>query len=108
MNAVEQMSAHHLQAATTCFRKSLESFRGRPDSMGIHRENRKRAVLPFNNPVQGRSRGFGNVKKNQRFPIHRGRTIAAHVRSLFAAHFTAASAGTVSKSSPSRPLSFIA
>ena len=34
MNAVEQMSPHHLQAATAAFGKSLESFRGRPDSMG--------------------------------------------------------------------------
>ena len=76
--------------------------------MGIHRENRKRAVLALDNPVKGRSRGFGNVKKNQRLAIHRGRTIAAYVRSFFAAHFTAASAGTVSKTSPSRPLSFIA
>ena len=81
MNAVEQMSAHHLQAATARFGKSLESFRGRPDSMGIHRENRKGAVLPLDNSVKGRPRCFGNVEKNQRLAIHRGRTIAA-LRSL--------------------------
>src|SRR6476659_9755652 len=98
MDAVEQMSAHHLQAATARFRKSLESFRGRPDSMRIHRVNRKRAVLPFDDPVEGRPRGFGNVKKNQRLAIGRA-------RSFFSAHFIAASNGTVSKISRSRPLS---
>src|SRR6476620_10558274 len=101
MNAVEQMSAHHLQAATARLRKSLESFRSRPDSMGIHRENRKRAVLRLDNAVQGRPRGFGNVKKNQRLAIGRA-------RSLFSAHFIAASNGAVSKISRSRPLSYMA
>lgn len=32
--------------------------------IGIHRENRKRAALPLDNPVQGRPRCFGNVTKN--------------------------------------------
>lgn len=105
MNTVEQMSAHHLQPAPARFRKAFESFRGRPDPMGIHRENGKRAVLPLDNPVKRCPRGLRNVKKNQRLASHGGRTIAACVRS---AHFSAASGGAVSKSSPSRPLSLIA
>ncbi len=64
MNTVEQMSAHHPQPATVPLRKSFESFRCRPDPIGIHRENRKRTVLPLDNPVKGRPRCFGNVKKN--------------------------------------------
>ncbi len=63
MNTVEQMSAHHPQPATAPLRKSFESFRCRPDPIGIHRENRKRAVLPLDNPVKGRPRCFGNGKK---------------------------------------------
>jgi len=62
MNTVEQMSAHHPQPATVPLRKSFESFR--PDPIGIHRENRKRTVLPLDNPVKGRPRCFWNVKKN--------------------------------------------
>src|SRR5256885_6748051 len=80
MNTVGQMAAHHLQPAPARLRKLFKSFRGRPDPMGIHREDRKRAVLPLDNPVKGRPRGFGDVKENQRLAIHRSRTLTACVR----------------------------
>src|SRR6266568_7505426 len=64
MKTVEHMSAHHPQPPTAPLRKSFESFRRRPDPIGVHGENRKRAVLPLDNPVKSRPRCFGNVKKN--------------------------------------------
>ena len=54
MNTIEHMSAHHPQPAAALLGKSFESFRRRPDPIGIDRENLKRAVLPLDNPVQRR------------------------------------------------------
>ncbi len=70
MDAIREMSPHDLQSSAPLLGKRLESCGGRANSVGIDCENRKRIVLPFDDPVQRRSRGFRNVEENQRFASH--------------------------------------
>jgi len=65
MYPVIQMPAHDSQPAASLLRKGLESFARCANSVRINREDGKRVILPFNDPVECRPGCFWNVKKNQ-------------------------------------------
>ena len=70
VNAVKQMSTHHLESATALLRKFLESRNRGANSVRIDCENRDWVILPFDDSIQRSSRGLRNMQKNQRLAMH--------------------------------------